>query len=197
MCLRAPGQTQTTYFGSDVTLTESNMGNRSSTETCGFWVISLDKNMRCLLGRRSCTFRDQNETVPGAQVRGRVPTPFPDEAAGPPLGPAPSARPGAVWVSESHGHALLCPRSACPEPKKRESTWAFQARRRTREVVAVLRNLLPGRAVQRCPALPRAAELSQRLLTQPGAPGPQRGPRRNRRPCVTTLQAGEGGTRVE
>lgn len=92
-----------------------------------------------------------------------------------PLSPGPiGARPGAVWVSESHGHALLCPRSACPSPKKRESTWAFQARRRTQggRGRAQRPAAWQGRSsdAQHCRG---AAELSQRLLTQPGAPGPQ------------------------
>ena len=52
-------------------------------------------------------------------------------------GPLP-ARPGSVWVSDSRGHALLRQRSARPEPRKWESTWALQAWRRTREVMAAL-----------------------------------------------------------
>lgn len=52
-------------------------------------------------------------------------------------GPLP-AQLGSVWVSDSHGHALLRQRSAHPEPRKWESMWAFQASRRTQEVVAAL-----------------------------------------------------------
>ena len=148
------------------------------------WVISLDRNARCLLGQCSCAFQGQNEAAPGAQVRGRVPSPFPDGAAGPPLGPSPSARLGSVepWTRSSASKVCM--------PRAQEmGKYVGVSGRKEKDAGGRGRALKPA-AWRGTPAM---AGLSQCPRTQPGAPGPRRGPQRNGRPCGMMLQAREGG----